>query len=116
MLEGVLVSLLLAIRSNWALYLLTQPDNYGSIAYEYEKNSYPRALADLLADNPDTDQALAFLQQLDPEADATLGVDLYSSFVLKLQVRKYFALGRGWTRLTAIACSRLWRFSPPPIP
>ena len=43
MLEGALVSLLLAIRSNWAMYLLTQPETYGSIAYEYEKNSYPRA-------------------------------------------------------------------------
>ncbi|MGD1904774.1 MAG: hypothetical protein ACFB0C_02135 [Leptolyngbyaceae cyanobacterium] len=93
MLEGALVSLLLAIRSNWAMYLLTQPETYGSIAYEYEKNSYPRALADLLADNPEADQALAFLQQLDPEADSTLGVDLYSSFVLKLQIRKYFAFG-----------------------
>jgi hypothetical protein len=93
MLEGALVSLMLAIRSNWALYLLTQPETYGSIAYEYEKNSYPPALADVLAENPDADQALAFLQQLDPEAEATLGVDLYSSFVLKLQIRKYFAFG-----------------------
>ncbi|MDA0268303.1 MAG: hypothetical protein O2890_08180 [Cyanobacteria bacterium] len=92
LMEGMLVSLLLALRSHWALYLLAQPDTHGSIAYEYEKNSYPLALADVLAGNQ-ADQALAFLQQPDPEADATLGIDLYSSFVLKLQIRKYFAFG-----------------------
>lgn len=92
-LEGVLAPLLLTLRSHWALYLLVQPDRYGSIAYEYEKNSYPLALADVLAETPEADQALAFLQQLDPEAETTLGIDLYSSFVLKLQIRKYFAFG-----------------------
>jgi hypothetical protein len=82
-----------AVRSLWALYLLTQPVNYGSIAYEYEKNSYPLALADVWADTPDAERALAFLQQPDPEATDTLEVDLYSSFVLKGQIRKYFAFG-----------------------
>lgn len=82
-----------AVRSLWALYLLTQPVNYGSIAYEYEKNSYPLALADVWADHPDADRAIAFLQQPDPEATDTLGIDLYSSFVLKGQIRKYFAFG-----------------------
>ncbi len=82
-----------AVRSLWALYLLTQPVNYGSIAYEYEKNSYPLALADVWADTPDAEQAIAFLQQPDPEATDTLEIDLYSSFVLKGQMRKYFAFG-----------------------
>lgn len=82
-----------ALRSLWALYLLTQPVNYGSIAYEYEKNSYPLALADVWADTPDAEQAIAFLQQPDPEATETLEIDLYSSFVLKGQMRKYFAFG-----------------------
>jgi hypothetical protein len=85
--------LLLHIRENWAVYLLTAPEQFGSIAYEYEKNAYPRALADVFAHNAQADEALRFLQQLDAEAGETAGVDLYSSFVLKAQMRKYFAFG-----------------------
>ena len=81
------------IRANWALHLLTQPTNYGSIAYEYEKNSYPLALADVWAQNSQAEAALIFLQQEDPEAAETLGIDFYSSFVLKGQMRKYFEFG-----------------------
>ena len=87
------VCVLFHIRANWALYLLTVPDQFGSIAYEYEKNAYPRALADVLARNSQADEALIFLQQDDLEATQSLGVDLYSGFVLKGQMRKYFAFG-----------------------
>lgn len=88
-----LLSIFFQIRANWALHLLTAPDSFGSIAYEYEKNSYPRALADVLANNEQADDAIAFLQQADPEAIETLEIDLYSGFVLKSQMRKYFAFG-----------------------
>jgi hypothetical protein len=85
--------LLFHVRADWALYLLTQPTDFGSIAYEYEKNSYPLALADVWAGNTEAAAALTFLQQPDPEAVETLGIDLYSGFVLKGQMRKYFAFG-----------------------
>lgn len=88
-----LACLVFELRSGWALQQLTAPETYGTIAYEYEKNSYPLALADVLATNEDRDEALAFLQQLDPQATGTLGVDLHSGFVLKAQTRKYFAFG-----------------------
>ena len=88
-----MVCLLFHIRANWAWHLLTAPETFGSIAYEYEKNSYPRALADVWAGNDQAAEALAFLQQPDPEAVETFEIDLYSSFVLKGQVRKYFAFG-----------------------
>ncbi|MEM9504507.1 MAG: hypothetical protein AAGA01_11195, partial [Cyanobacteria bacterium P01_E01_bin.43] len=88
-----MVCLLFHIRANWAWHLLTAPETFGSIAYEYEKNSYPRALADVWAGNAQAEEALAFLQQPDPEAVETFEIDLYSSFVLKGQIRKYFAFG-----------------------
>ena len=44
---NAVLCLLFDIRAEWALYLLTQPTDYGSIAYEYEKNAYPIALADV---------------------------------------------------------------------
>lgn len=61
----------------------------GSIAYEYEKNSYPRAMARFLTGDAN---AIAFLEQLDTEAVQTEHVDLLSGFTLKVQTRKYFAL------------------------
>ncbi|MEM8638727.1 MAG: hypothetical protein AAGG51_07945 [Cyanobacteria bacterium P01_G01_bin.54] len=61
----------------------------GSIAYEYEKNSYPRAIARFLQGDA---AAIAFLEQPDPEAVQTQQVDLHSGFTLKVQMRKYFAL------------------------
>lgn len=88
-----LFCLFFELRANWAWHLLTTPDTFGSIAYEYEKNSYPRALADVWADNEQAAAAISFLQQTDPEASETLGIDLYSGFVLKGQMRKYFAFG-----------------------
>ncbi len=88
-----LLGLFFNLRANWALHLLAAPDSFGSIAYEYEKTSYPRALADVWANNEQAEAAIAFLQQIDPEASETLGIDLYSSFVLKGQMRKYFAFG-----------------------
>lgn len=63
---------------------------HGSIAYEYEKNSYPRAMARLLMNTDEA--ALAFLEQPDPEAAQTHQVDLLSGFTLKVQMRKYFAM------------------------
>lgn len=62
---------------------------HGSIAYEYEKNSYPRAIARWLAGE---DDAIAFLEQPDPQAVETGNIDLYSGFTLKVQMRKYFAV------------------------
>ena len=82
--------LLFDIRAEWALHRLTQPTDYGSIAYEYEKNAYPLALADVWAGNSETEAALTFLQQDDPQARESLGIDFYSGFVLKGQIRKYF--------------------------
>ncbi|HEY9880368.1 MAG TPA: hypothetical protein V6D29_18065 [Leptolyngbyaceae cyanobacterium] len=90
-------------RSHWATHLLTSSPAYGSIAFEYEKNSYPLAMADLLAG--DRAKALAFLQQLDPEAEETQGIDLYSGFVLKGQIRKYFYFG---DRLDPAYRQRMW--------
>lgn len=87
-----LLMLMLEVRSAWVLMQLAEPTTYGSIAYEYEKNSYPLAMADVLA-NHSTDQALAWLQQIDPQATETHGIDLLSGFTLKGQMRKYFYFG-----------------------
>ncbi|MDZ8104691.1 MAG: hypothetical protein RM338_03585 [Nostoc sp. DedQUE12a] len=69
--------------------------NYGSTAFENEKRSYPRAMMDFLAGN--REKAAAFLQSEDADADRnahTLGIDFYSGFTLKGQVRKYFYFGK----------------------
>ncbi|MEM9002621.1 MAG: hypothetical protein AAGE59_03740 [Cyanobacteria bacterium P01_F01_bin.86] len=85
--------LLFDIRAEWAIYQLTRPTEYGSIAYEYEKNAYPLALADVWARNAETEAALRFLQKEDRQATETQGIDFYSGFVLKGQMRKYFEFG-----------------------
>jgi hypothetical protein len=69
--------------------------NYGNTAFENEKKSYPKAMIDFLAGN--REKAIAFLTA--PDADAsrnshTLGIDFYSSFTLKNQIRKYFYFGK----------------------
>ena len=67
---------------------------YGNRHGENEKRSYPKAMFDFLAGNQD--QAIAFLQAEDPEADKhqhTAGIDYYYSFTLKGQIRKYFLFG-----------------------
>jgi hypothetical protein len=69
--------------------------NYGSTAFENEKRSYPRAMMDFLAGN--REKAIAFLQSEDADAQRnahTLGIDFYSGFTLKGQVRKYFYFGK----------------------
>jgi len=69
--------------------------HYGSTAFENEKRSYPRAMIDILAGN--REKAIAFLQSEDADADRnahTLGIDFYSGFTLKAQVRKYFYFGK----------------------
>jgi len=73
-----LAPLMLEFRASWALQQLTTQQPYGSIAYGYEKNSYSPALADSWLD--ESPEALTFLQQLDPQASATLAIDLYSGF------------------------------------
>ena len=78
-------------RSQLALLQLAAVEPYGSIAYEYEKNSYPLAMADILWGHKPS--ALAFLQQIDSQASETHGVDLLSGFTLKGQMRKYFFFG-----------------------
>ncbi|MEL6248132.1 MAG: hypothetical protein AAFR15_08970 [Cyanobacteria bacterium J06627_15] len=84
----ILTTALFGLRSQYALSQLASQDGYGSIAYEYEKNSYPLAMADLLWD--DSASGLAFLQQLDKQANETLEVDFHSGFTLKGQTRKFF--------------------------
>ena len=79
------------LRSQLALIQLAAVDPYGSIAYEYEKNSYPLAMADVLWVQKSS--GLAFLQQIDKQATETQGIDLLSGFTLKGQIRKYFYLG-----------------------
>lgn len=69
--------------------------NYGTTAFEQEKKSYPRAMMDFLAGNHQ--KAIAFLQSEDADVHRnshTLGIDFYSSFTLKGQVRKYFYFGK----------------------
>ncbi|MEL6327400.1 MAG: hypothetical protein AAFQ61_10920, partial [Cyanobacteria bacterium J06626_23] len=39
----ILTTALFGLRSQYALSQLASQDGYGSIAYEYEKNSYPLA-------------------------------------------------------------------------
>ena len=71
------LSLTLELRAVWALQQLRQEATYGSIAYEYEKRSYPLAMADLVGveatrlGDPEAAAALDFLQQLDPQANET---------------------------------------------
>jgi hypothetical protein len=69
--------------------------HYGSTAFENEKKSYPKAMIDFLAGN--SEKAIAFLQAEDADVDRnahTLGIDFYSGFTLKGQVRKYFYFGK----------------------
>ncbi len=77
--------------------------NYGTTAFESEKKSYPKAMIDFLAGNKQKAIAssgacaIAFLQAEDADAQShshTLGIDFYSSFTLKQQVRKYFYFGK----------------------
>ncbi|MBD2299561.1 hypothetical protein [Nostoc sp. FACHB-190] len=70
-------------------------EKYGSTAFENEKKSYPKAMMDFLAGN--REKAIAFLQSEDADRQLhahTLGIDFYSSFTLKGQVRKYFYFGK----------------------
>ncbi|NEU77634.1 hypothetical protein G1O98_00665 [Nostoc sp. UIC10630] len=72
-----------------------EPGKYGSTAYEYEKQSYPRAMIDFLRGN--REQAIAFLQSEDFDSSKNghvLGFDFYSGFTLKGQIRKYFGFGQ----------------------
>ncbi|MDP5016307.1 MAG: hypothetical protein NWQ43_03190 [Dolichospermum sp.] len=73
-------------------YLKSFPsEDYGSNDWEYEKNSYPKAFIDFLKGN--TNRAIAFLESEDKQPKLhshTLGIDLYSAFTLKNQIRKYF--------------------------
>lgn len=83
--------LMFQLRSQLALIQLAAVENYGSIAYEYEKNSYPLAMADVLWGQQSS--GLDFLQQIDEQATETQGIDLLSGFTLKGQIRKYFYFG-----------------------
>ena len=70
------------------------PGKYGSTAYEYEKHSYPRAMIDLIKGNRES--AIKFLESEDAQSSNhqhTLGIDFYSGFTLKGQIRKYFGFG-----------------------
>ncbi|MEM1255077.1 MAG: hypothetical protein AAGI69_21795 [Cyanobacteria bacterium P01_H01_bin.21] len=113
--------LMFRLRAQLALMQLAAAENYGSIAYEYEKNSYPLAMADVLWGQP---SGLDFLQQIDEQATETQGIDLLSGFTLKGQVRKYFHFGdqlepayrqRMWEAMHAFTLSDpLTRMANPP--
>ncbi len=68
---------------------------YGGTFFENEKRSYPIAMMDFLAGNQEN--ALEFLQAEDADAKRwhahTEGIDLFPSFTLKAQMRKYFYFG-----------------------
>ncbi|MEM8614111.1 MAG: hypothetical protein AAGF93_18960 [Cyanobacteria bacterium P01_H01_bin.105] len=97
-------TLMLLLRMQLTLMQLAAVEPYGSIAYEYEKNSYPLAMADVLWGEPSA--GLAFLQQIDEQATETQGIDLLSGFTLKGQMRKYFYLGH---RLDPVYRQRMWK-------
>jgi hypothetical protein len=68
---------------------------YGTTAFESEKKSYPKAMIGFLAGN--REKAMSFLESEDADAQNhahTLGIDFYSGFTLKGQVRKYFYFGK----------------------
>lgn len=90
------------LRAQLALIQLAAVEPYGSIAYEYEKNSYPLAMADVLWGQR---SGLDFLQQIDPQATDTQGIDLLSGFTLKGQIRKYFYFG---DQLEPVYRQRMW--------
>ena len=92
------------LRTQLTLMQLAAVNPYGSIAYEYEKNSYPLAMADVLWGQPSS--GLAFLQQIDHQATETQGIDLLSGFTLKGQMRKYFYFGH---RLEPVYRQRMWQ-------
>ncbi|KAF3890949.1 MULTISPECIES: hypothetical protein [Nostocales] len=82
------------LRSKDALTKLTD-SKYGTTSFESEKRSYPKAMIDFLAGNQK--KAISFLQSEDADAKShahTLGIDFYSGFTLKGQVRKYFYFGK----------------------
>lgn len=89
--QEILWVLMFQLRRQLAFLQLATVPSYGSITYEYEKNSYPLAMAGVLKGQDST--ALDFLQQLDPQATETRGIDLLSGFTLKGQIRKYFYFG-----------------------
>ncbi|MEM6252456.1 MAG: hypothetical protein AAF821_05990 [Cyanobacteria bacterium P01_D01_bin.156] len=95
--------LMFRLRTQLALLQLAAVEPYGSIAYEYEKNSYPLAMADMLWGQQSA--ALDFLQQIDPQARETQGIDLLSGFTLKGQIRKYFYFG---DQLDSAYRQRMW--------
>ena len=95
--------LMFRLRAQLALIQLATVEPYGSIAYEYEKNSYPLAMADVLRGQPS--KGLEFLQQVDTQAVETSGIDLLSGFTLKGQMRKYFHFGN---QLEPAYRQRMW--------
>ncbi|MBE9068152.1 hypothetical protein IQ260_15985 [Leptolyngbya cf. ectocarpi LEGE 11479] len=95
--------LMFQVRLQLTLLQLAAVESYGSIAYEYEKNSYPLAMADVLWGRS---SSLEFLQQIDSQATETQGVDLLSGFTLKSQMRKYFYFGN---QLEPAYRQRMWQ-------
>lgn len=96
--------LMFQVRLQLTLLQLAAVESYGSIAYEYEKNSYPLAMADMLWGS--SPAPLDFLQQLDAQATETQGVDLLSGFTLQSQMRKYFYFG---DQLDPVYRQRMWQ-------
>ncbi|KYC42964.1 hypothetical protein WA1_12720 [Scytonema hofmannii PCC 7110] len=82
------------LRSREVLTKFTD-SKYGTTSFESEKRSYPKAMIGFLAGN--REKAISFLQSEDADAKShahTLGIDFYSGFTLKGQVRKYFYFGK----------------------
>ncbi len=82
-------------RANRAIEKIGNERPRGGTWGENEKNYYPRAMFNFLAGN--RDRALRALEETDVQADShhahTKGIDLYWTFTLKGQVRKYFFFG-----------------------
>jgi hypothetical protein len=82
-------------RAKEIIQHFANPESYGNLWGENEKQSYPRAMFDFLAGN--RQKALDFLQQDDQqkkEQAHTDYIDYYFCFTLKGQIRKYFLLGK----------------------
>ena len=95
------------LRAQLSLLQLAAVQNYGSIAYEYEKNSYPLAMADVLWGNPSL--GLDFLQQIDSESVETQGVKFFQGLPSRAKYESIFTLKTSLSLPIVSGCGRLCR-------
>jgi hypothetical protein len=85
-----------AERSDRVIKALGKPGGYGNKYFENEKASYPNAMMGFLAGH--REPALGYLQSEDVAAESwnthTKGIDLFPSFTIKGQMRKYYFFGQ----------------------